>query len=263
MDKIRPSASAAPVSQNIFSRRTAVLLTRAGVGLALVCAAAAIASGLGRRLGWWDYRAGFTVLRWAVYGALAGAGVSLVATLIAAFLRDRRRVLLAAAGIVIGLIVTFPAWNLQRAAGKLPGIHDITTDTANPPQFVALLPARQAAPNGAAYGGPKIAQEQKEGYPDIAPALTNVPPAKAFERALAVARDLGWEVAASNPDEGRIEATDTTLWFGFKDDVVIRITATRAGSRVDIRSMSRVGQSDLGTNARRIRAFLAALRAQS
>jgi uncharacterized protein (DUF1499 family) len=82
-----------------------------------------------------------------------------------------------------------------------------------------------------------------------------MPPDQAFERALLVARDSGWEIVAAKREEGRIEATDTTFWFGFKDDVVIRITPALDGSRVDVRSLSRVGKSDVGTNAKRIRAY--------
>jgi uncharacterized protein (DUF1499 family) len=86
-------------------------------------------------------------------------------------------------------------------------------------------------------------------------------PDRVFDRALSVARKLGWVVVAAVPAEGRIEATDTTRWFGFKDDVVVRVAPAAGGSRVDVRSVSRVGRSDLGTNARRIRAFLRELRA--
>jgi uncharacterized protein (DUF1499 family) len=57
---------------------------------------------------------------------------------------------------------------------------------------------------------------------------------------------------------GLVEATATTFWFGFKDDVVVRVVANAAGSRIDIRSVSRVGQSDIGANAARIEKFLAA-----
>ncbi len=68
---------------------------------------------------------------------------------------------------------------------------------------------------------------------------------------------MGWKIVDENQAEGRIEATATTRWFGFKDDVVIRIAPSGGnGSRVDVRSVSRVGRSDVGTNARRIRAFL-------
>ena len=102
----------------------------------------------------------------------------------------------------------------------------------------------------------------------MGPGLLKVPPKRAFEIAAAAARELGWEIVAEAPSEGRLEATDRTLWFGFTDDVVIRIRShlfvgseVVDGSRVDIRSVSRVGLSDLGANARRVRAFLAKLTA--
>jgi len=66
---------------------------------------------------------------------------------------------------------------------------------------------------------------------------------------------MGWRVVSSAPAEGRLEASDTTRWFGFTDDIVVRVTAAPNGSRIDVRSASRVGRSDLGVNARRIRAF--------
>ncbi|MGH7421143.1 MAG: DUF1499 domain-containing protein, partial [Candidatus Rokuibacteriota bacterium] len=87
-------------------------------------------------------------------------------------------------------------------------------------------------------------------------------PDRVLARAVDVARGLGWEIVAVAPAEGRLEATDRTPWFGFRDDVVVRVRPDGAGSRVDVRSVSRVGRSDLGTNARRIRGFLEALRAQ-
>jgi len=86
-----------------------------------------------------------------------------------------------------------------------------------------------------------------------------VPPPVAFSRALEAAERMGWTLVANNPAEGRIEATDTTFWYGFKDDIVIRVTPAGAGSRVDVRSVSRVGRSDIGTNARRVRRYLAKL----
>jgi uncharacterized protein (DUF1499 family) len=67
---------------------------------------------------------------------------------------------------------------------------------------------------------------------------------------------MGWQIVDANASEGRIEATDTTFWFGFKDDIVIRVAATSGGSRIDVRSVSRVGRSDVGTNAKRIRCYL-------
>jgi uncharacterized protein (DUF1499 family) len=146
-------------------------------------------------------------------------------------------------------------------ASSVPRIHDITTDTDNPPQLVATLPMRAGAENTAVYGGAKLAAEQKQGYPDIAPLMLPLAPPAAFERARGVAQAMGWQIVAADPAAGRLEATDTTLWFGFHDDIVVRIAAADGGSRVDVRSVSRVGRSDIGTNAKRIRSFLALLAA--
>ena len=124
---------------------------------------------------------------------------------------------------------------------------------------MAVLPLRRAAPNSAEYGGAALAAQQRAGYPDLGPAHVAAPPAQVFARAVEAAHALGWQIVAAVPAEGRLEATDRTRWFGFRDDVVVRIAADGAGTRVDVRSVSRVGRSDLGTNARRIRRFLAAL----
>jgi hypothetical protein len=138
----------------------------------------------------------------------------------------------------------------------MPRIHDISTDVVTPPPFVAILPLRKGAPNPAMYGGPETAAKQRQAYPDLNTLVLDIPPAEAFDRALATARKLGWEIVAAVPGEGRIEATDTTFWFGFTDDIVVRIAPAGNRSLVDVRSVSRVGLSDVGTNARRIRAYL-------
>jgi uncharacterized protein (DUF1499 family) len=138
-------------------------------------------------------------------------------------------------------------------------IHDVTTDTENPPPWVALVSARAATENGTAYGGPAVAALQKRAYRDVAPLVLPVQPDRAFARAEAAARALGWRIVAAAPAEGRLEASDTTRWFGFVDDIVVRVRPAPSGSRIDVRSASRVGRSDLGVNARRIRAFLAAV----
>jgi uncharacterized protein (DUF1499 family) len=141
-------------------------------------------------------------------------------------------------------------------ARRVPFIHDITTDAADPPAFVAVLPLRAGASNPAAYGGPEVAAAQARAYPDIAPRYLAAAPAGAFEQALAAARGMGWAIVAADPAAGRIEATATSRWLGFQDDVVVRIRPDGGGSRVDVRSASRVGKSDLGVNARRIREYL-------
>jgi uncharacterized protein (DUF1499 family) len=225
--------------------------------LAVAAALAVALSGFGARFGAWDYRAGFAILRWATYAALAIAAVSLVALLVPRTRAAARHAL--ALALVIGIAAAaFPLAMLQ-SGRSLPPINDISTDTANPPAFVAIVPLRANAPVPSAYAGEATAKAQRAGYPDIAPALVADAPDAAFAKALAVARSAGWVIVASDPAAGRIEATATTPWFGFKDDVVIRIAPADRGSRIDIRSVSRVGRGDLGTNARRVRGFLSAL----
>ncbi|HET6655924.1 MAG TPA: DUF1499 domain-containing protein, partial [Gammaproteobacteria bacterium] len=145
-------------------------------------------------------------------------------------------------------------------AGSVPPIHDITTDTANPPTFDAVLTKRQHARNSATYGGPAIAAQQYEAYPDIQPLRLSAPPDAVFKAAVAVVKQNGWILQAANPATRKIEATATTFWFGFKDDVVIRIRPLGGGSIVDIRSASRIGKSDIGTNAQRVRHLMQQLK---
>jgi uncharacterized protein (DUF1499 family) len=164
-----------------------------------------------------------------------------------------------AAALLVGLVVAWIPWNGMRQARSLPPIHDISTDTADPPAFVAVLPLRADAPNSAEYAGEAIAEAQRAGYPDLAPVALPAPPADAFARALEAARAMGWEIVDADPASGRIEATDTTFWFGFKDDVVVRVRPEGDGSRIDVRSVSRVGGSDVGANAARIRGYIARL----
>lgn len=90
-------------------------------------------------------------------------------------------------------------------------------------------------------GGPVDAARQKRGYPDLAPLVLSLPPEQAFARVDAAARAMGWRVIASAPSEGRLEASDTARWFGFTDDIVVRVRPAPNGSRIDVRSASRVG----------------------
>lgn len=187
----------------------------------------------------------------------AGTTLSLAGAILGRPGKGRRGFLLAVAGIVLGALAFGVPGNWYRSAKRVPMIHDITTDTENPPIFVSVLALRKDAPNSAIYGGPEIAAQQHAAYQDIRSLVSDIPPAQAYERARSVARQMCWKIVDENQAEGRIEATAITRWFGFKDDVVIRIApAAGNGSRVDIRSVSRVGLSDVGTNARRIRTFL-------
>ena len=171
----------------------------------------------------------------------------------------RARVLLLAA-LVISLAAASVPVRMWRVVSSLPMIHDITTDTDNSPQFDTILRLRKNALNPTAYGGQEIADQQHKAYPDIAPLVLDLSPSQAFERSLTAAKDLGWTIVSRNEEKGLIEATDTTFWFGFTDDIVIRISAQDKGSRIDLRSLSRVGKSDVGTNAKRVREFLKAMK---
>ena len=211
------------------------------------------ASGLGVRAGLWAFPVGFSVLRWAAYVALAAVGLAVIGLLTPRARAAAPRTLPLA--LVLGLGVAFVPWQMLRQAKSVPPIHDISTDLTNPPLFEAVLPLRGGASNPAAYGGPELAAAQRAGYPDVQPLRLSMAPAQAYSRTLAAAQGMGWQVVAADAARGRIEATATTFWFGFKDDVVVRIQAADGGSRVDVRSVSRDGGSDVGTNAKRIRAF--------
>lgn len=227
-----------------------------GFLLAILAGLAAILAGFGTRMELWYFRTGFVILAWAAYGGIAAAIISLASAIYTRPTTPRRGFVLSILGFVIGALVFGIPWCYQQTVHRVPAIHDITTDTENPPGFVAILPLRKNAPNPSEYGGPEIAAQQRAAYPDLAPAMLSVPPDAAFERALAAARKMGWIIVDANTADGRIEATDMTFWFGFKDDIVIRVAPADGGSRVDIRSVSRVGKSDVGKNARRIRKYL-------
>lgn len=165
-----------------------------------------------------------------------------------------------ALAILVSGIIMACALIFQMRAGSVPRIHDITTDTILPPGFKAVLPLRTDASNPLIYGGSFIAEQQKKAYPDIKPLDLPIPFGAAYEMALLIAKDRGWQIVGTDPANGSIEAVDTTFWFGFKDDISIRITPLGTDARVDVRSVSRVGLSDIGTNAKRIRAFLSQLK---
>jgi len=222
--------------------------------LGVVAALLLLAAGPGTRFELWDYRTGFQLMRWAAFAGLAAAALALVMLLLPRTRRSGIALLLVA--LALGLGAAFVPWTALRQARALPPIHDITTDTERPPQFAAILPLRAGALNPAAYGGPDVARAQIGAYPELRTHRMDATHADAFGHALQAARDMGWEIVAADAAAGRIEATDTTFWFGFKDDVVVRVEADGAGSRIDVRSVSRVGVGDVGANARRIRAYL-------
>ena len=238
------------------SARIGRALARIALVVGLLCAAVALLAGPAYRVGMSPLGVSLQAIRWSAVGAIGGAVAALVALLLSMMPTAVPRARLAAAvALGINVLVAAPPLVLYLQVQRLPKIHDISTDGNDPPRFVAVLPLRQGARNGVDYPA-STADEQRRGYPDIGPLALPLAPPAAFERALQAARAMGWEIVASAPETLRIEATDTTLMFGFKDDVVVRITSQDAGSVVDVRSLSRVGGSDFGTNAKRVRAYL-------
>jgi uncharacterized protein (DUF1499 family) len=233
-------------------------------GVALILAGLAglgvLLAGPGYRFGWWGLGPAFGLLRHAAeLGAVAGL-VAVVVIALTPVVGSRRGLGLAVLALIIALAALIVPWRLQAQARRAPPIHDITTDPEDPPRFVAVVPRRAGARNPVEYEGPAVAAQQRAAYPDVAPLELAAPPEGVFPAVESAARGLGWEIVAALPAEGRLEATATTPWFGFKDDVVVRVRARGTGSRVDVRSLSRIGISDLGANAARVRTFLARLR---
>lgn len=240
--------------------RLTLFLAWVALLLALLSLAALLLAGPGHRLDWWELGPAFGLFRWAAWGGLAAGGLAILALLAGLRFPARGAAWRSVLAVLVALVVVGTPWFWRDKARNVPPIHDITTDVTDPPVFVDVLPLRADAPNPADYGGPEVADQQLAAYPDIDTLEFDRPPEEVFEAALAAARGMGWEIVAAEAAEGRIEAVATTFWFGFKDDVVIRLRAAGGGTAVDVRSVSRVGRSDVGANAERIRAYAERLR---
>lgn len=214
------------------------------------------------------HRVGVLPLGPALLAVPVGILVSLIALLLAALVliggrpTPSGRTVVLGAGLAAALTGLLPVI-LALPGLRAPAIHDITTDTDAPPQFEAVVALRADAPNSHEYGGPEVAALQREGYPDLDTLVVGLAPAQLVEHARDVAADMGWQVVDVDASAGRLEASDTTFWFGFTDDIVVRARAVAGGTEVDVRSVSRVGVGDLGANAQRVRTFLERLAAAS
>ena len=221
--------------------------------LALVVALVALAmlalSGPGLRFGLFDYRAGLTLFRVSAYVGIAAMVLGVVVLALPA--ARKRGIVLPLVALLLGAVAFGVPFNFQQTASSVPRINDITTDMENPPRYMTTARA---------YPGDEFARLQRAAYPDIAPVSLSMPPREAFERAVKAAEAMGWEVVGRDAAAGVLEAVDTTKWFGFKDDIAVRVSAAGNGSRIDVRSKSRVGRNDIGTNARRIRAYVERLK---
>ncbi len=201
----------------------------------------------GTRWHWWPYTLGLMLV-------VAAVGLALVLLPLALWHRQW----LAALPPVILLLLVFPF--LLRGL-TLPAIHDISTDTTEPPLLTAAARLRGAGDHTTDYAGEALARQQAATWPELAPLVLPDPPEQVRSRVKSLITQRGWTLTAD--DERQQEAVVSSRLFGFRDDVAIRLTPVKSASsvhtRVDMRSASRVGKSDLGANAERIRAFLADL----
>lgn len=236
-------------------------------GLALLLSLGAIigalVAGYGSGEGWWPFGSALGALRYLLFIGLAGALLGLVARV-----RGKQGHMMSALALLLGLAFSAYLFSLYRTATSVPRIHDATTDLVDPPAFVTLSLRKDnldSIPDQGRPGWKAVAPVERwraihgEAYPDLKPIRLALPPAEAIKRAEALARERGWVIASADPANGHLEATATTRFFRFKDDVVVRARPATGGSIVDLRSVSRVGVSDLGINAKRLREFGAAL----
>jgi hypothetical protein len=248
-----------------------------GVRLTLIAAllcfgavAFALIAAIGAGRGAWDFRLGFTILQYALYAALLGIVLGIIAAFVVRRVRPRL-VLLNLLAIVVAGAFVFYVGNLVRIARSVPGIHDITTNLEDYPRFYRLTVRDDNLANVPDMGRRELAalppRERwkaihREAYGDIAPIRVPWSVADTLARARNLATERGWDIATFDPANGILEAVDTSLFFRFKDNVVVRVRPAPSGqgSIVDMRSISRVGVSDVGVNAARVRDFLADLR---
>jgi len=241
--------------------KIAKLLCVTGLVVAIGCALAALGAGLGYRFGWWHFRTGIATLGY-VFWVAAGTAVFCAAALMLATVRaGTGEIVMALAGLAIAGVTAWIPYSLRMTANSVPAIHDISTDVSSPPQFVRVASLRKPDDHPVAYDGPAVGEQQRKAYPDLAPMVLKAPREKVFAAAQGALASMGLDLVEADAAQGRVEATATSLLFGFKDDVVVRVADVGDGTKVDVRSKSRVGRNDFGMNARRIRAFQEKLKA--
>ncbi|MCP5382787.1 MAG: DUF1499 domain-containing protein [Kordiimonadaceae bacterium] len=226
--------------------------------IALLGGLAALLMLFGASMGLWEPLAGFRYSR--MYNNNIGYVVSGLSVLCLLYLLTQKKLMgkkKAILSLIIGLAILFPVIKSKvTETVKYPPIHDITTDTVNPPQFITLTDDRPGARNTLVYGGPEIAAQQTAAFPDIKPIMSDLSPDQAYQKALSVGKAMGWEIVSMDPSKHRFEGTARTPFFKFVDDTVVVVSEMPTGSRIDVRSVSRVGVGDIGVNAKRIRKFI-------
>ena len=215
---------------------------------------------LGTRFGIWGFQTGLLAVGAGTILAVIGMFVGIIALFVSSkrgYTSDRPSILL---GVMVSVLVLATMGMQFYTASSVPPIHDITTDVNDPPEFDVVVALRADAPNSLEYE-PEAGEMQLTAYPSVKTLSLDVSRAEALDRAINAMEAMGMEVQNKDEVAGIVEGTATTFWFGFKDDVVVRVRDSGSGSVVDVRSVSRVGVSDLGTNAKRIVELLSRLTA--
>ncbi len=210
---------------------------------------------IGYRLSLFPFPTSFQILTYTVYLSLVVFFLSLVMS----FVKRSEPVLAKSAGIaaMIALLPLIGLGSQLFSARSVPEIHNISTDTVNPPAFDKVVALRSEYNNPLEYDVTKLAEIQSKAYPNVKTLMTDLSVAEAHAKAETVVKSMGLELVNSDAEAGIIEATETTTIWGFKDDIVVRIAEKGGETAVDLRSVSRIGRSDLGANAKRIEKFLA------
>jgi uncharacterized protein (DUF1499 family) len=262
----QPVEAAEPVTSVKSSNWGGKLIFAMGAGAALW----GLIGPLGSGWGFWGWQKGLGGLQYSFFLAIA----TLLLGLLIGWLAKRRGSnapkMLRWLGMTIAFL--YAGWMLSwiYTARSVPAIHDVSTDLADAPQFRMLELRKDNLDNVPGADEPAMKgfnpQQRweslhREAYADVRTVRINQTVAEVIGKAERLAKTRGWEIAIADPVEGRLEATATTALFRFKDDVVLRVRPTEdgKGSVVDMRSVSRDGVSDLGVNAKRVRAFLADL----
>lgn len=226
------------------------------LGLAIIAICISLTMVFGSSFGLWDPILGFSASR--EYNDLIGyivVSIALLSFIIA--IVKKRTYYKSIIALILGLgILTPNIISFFKPAVDYPPIHDISTDTLTPPEFVILQDDRAGAKNTLMYGGPAIAAQQTAAFPDIDSIISPLSPSSAFEKAFNIAETMEWQKVVSNLETLHYEGTANTPYFNFSDDIVIRVVAYQGGSKIDIRSVSRIGRGDRGVNAKRIRRFI-------
>jgi len=224
--------------------------------LSFVAAFLFLFSGYGYQMEIWSLGTAFSVLRNAAYSMVGLILLNLLAIYLTRPGGGKKGMSFGITGLVLSLAVVATAVYWQSEAQKYPPIHDITTDIANPPEFDEIVPLRAEAPNPPEYVGGETTEMQREFYTELQTLELNESPQIVFEAAVSLIESRGWRLVSADRENLKIEATEKLSWFGFKDDVVIRLqTEDQNKTLVDMRSKSRIGRSDLGVNAYRIQQF--------